>query len=489
MKKLFLLVTLVGLWVVVPATPAASVWEHSIVRIEAARKAYDYYQPWNQRSDNTEKIGLVVSRTEILTTAQDLSDTTLVRVQKGGRGPWALARIVWVDYYANLAVLTTDDVEFWKGLRPARLAAKPPGETAAFQVLRWREGKLETKQAEFSQHAARSTQMSDLSHVHLELSSEIQGAGYSEPIVVKSQVVGLMASQQGRTCNVIPASFLRMILEGRRAGNTNGLGYFHFYWQPSENSASLAHLKLPGQPRGVIVIDVPARLDGQPSALEKHDIILQIDGFDIDMQGDYEDPDYGPLLLENLACRGKWAGDPVKIKIWRAGQAQEVVYQMPKYEYSLSLVPDGVFDQAPDYLIVGGLVFQPLTTPYLQRWGQDWQRTAPFRLNHYRADEATSAKPALVILSQVLPDRYNIGYQEQRALVVAQVNGQKVHSLAEIQAALQKPDGNFHIIDLAPNDSLNRIVLAAGEPERSATARILERFGITKAAQIASPSK
>jgi hypothetical protein len=131
-------------------------------------------------------------------------------------------------------------------------------------------------------------------------------------------------------------------------------------------------------------------------------------------------------------------------------------------------------------------VFQPLTTPYLQRWGNDWQRNAPFRLNHYRSDEATKAKPSLVILSQVLPDRFNIGYQEYRSFVVDQVNGQRVTSLTELQAALKQPRDNFHVIDFVPNESIQRVVLAAGDAEREATQRILKRFGITDAVQIAS---
>lgn len=467
---------------------ATSSWEKSVVRVEASRKSYDYYQPWNRRNEMIQKVGLVVGKNEILTTADDLSDATLVRMQKGGRGAWVIASIVWVDYFANLAVLTTDDANFWADLTPAPLDGRADGEGAPLQIVRWREGKLESRRAEFTQFTVLPSQLSELNHVHMEADSEIQGAGYAEPVVANSHVIGLVASQGGRTCNIIPASFLRMILEARHAGNSRGLGYFHFFWQPSENTATLEHLKLPGRPRGVLVIDVPERIDGRPNVLKPQDIILEIDGFAIDMQGDYNDPEFGPLILENLAVRNKWAGDEVKIKIWRDGQSQDITYQMPKYDFTHMLVPGGVFDQPPDYLIVGGLVFQPLTVPYLQRWGSDWQRNAPFRLNYYREDEATKARPALIILSQVLPDKFNIGYQEQRALVVDKVNQQKVHTLAELQLALRKPTGDFHIIDFVPNEQLQRIVLAAGRPEAEATARILERFSITAAAQITPPN-
>ncbi len=461
-----------------------SPWEKSVVRIEVARKSYDYYQPWNRRNDMVAKTGLVVGKDQILTTAQDLSDHTLVRMQSGGRGAWAIGSVVWVDYHANLAVLTTTDTNFWTNLKPAKLQQKPNVTKAPLQILRWREGKLENRQAEFTQFAVRKSQLSDINQVCLEVASDIQAAGVSEPLVSDSQVAGLVVAQGGRNCRVIPASFLRMILETRRTHPDRSLGYFHFFWQPAENPNSLASQKLPGQPRGVLVINVPPRLDGVAPVLQPRDIILQIDGFNIDIQGDYTDPDYGPLMLENLATRGKWAGDEVKMKIWRDGGEQTVSYRLPKYDFANALVPVGVYDQPPDYLIVGGLVFQPLTTPYLQRWGKDWQRNAPFRFNYYREDEATKEQPSLVIMSQVLPDKFNLGYQEYRGYTVAKVNDQRVTSLTDLQAALQKPQGEFHVIDFVPNDTLQRIVIAAGATERDATRRILERFGISAAVQI-----
>lgn len=463
---------------------AAPAWEQSIVRIEVSRKIYDYYQPWNRANNRSMKMGLVVGARQILTTSQDFSDQTFVRVQKGGRGTWTIAKMEWVDYHANLAMLTVEEPGFWSGLEPAPLAGGSLGKAGDLQILRWREGKLEDRHAEFTQFAVRQSEFSTISHVQLEVDSEIQAAGWGEPVVADSHVVGLVASQQGRACKVLPASFIRAILEARRAGKYRGLGYFHFYWQPAENTASLARLQLSGEPRGVLVIKVPERLDGVTNNIQPRDIILEIDGFAVDVQGDYLDPEFGPLMLENLATRGKWAGDDVKLKIWRNGQPLDLTYRLPKYEYRHGLVPFGVFDQAPEYLIVGGLVFQPLTYPYLQRWGADWERRAPFRLTYFTPDEATKEQSGVVLLSQVLPDPYNIGYQEQRGLVLKKVNGQPVADLAQLQAALKQPMDGFHVLDFLANDSMQRIVLAAGPAGREATARVLERYGIQDEAVI-----
>ena len=86
-----------------------------------------------------------------------------------------------------------------------------------------------------------------------------------------------------------------------------------------------------------------------------------------------------------------------------------MTYRLPKSEYTNSLLPFATYDQDPEYLVVGGLVFQPLTVPYLRSWGAEWRTGAPFRLRHYDQAQATRERPALVLLSQVLPDAYNIG--------------------------------------------------------------------------------
>ena len=135
-------------------------------------------------------------------------------------------------------------------------------------------------------------------------------------------------------------------------------------------------------------------------------------------------------------------------------------------------------------MIVGGLIFEPLTDSYLQSWGNEWKRNSPFRLHYYNNEEPTKDRPALVLLSQVLPDPYNIGYQDQKFLVLDKVNGRKVSRLSEVRDALQNPTDGSHVLEFVPGDSVRRIVLGAGEAEQQATARVLQRYSIPSAARI-----
>ena len=464
----------------VPAAPASGPsalkgWGRSVVLLEVNRKQYDYQQPWSKRSGSLQKTGVVIGPREVLTTAEDLSDHTLLRLQKDGRGKWWKAAVTWIDYHANLALVTAEDPLFWNELKPVELADPAPGKEQ-MEIVRWRNGNLERRKAEFTQFTVDDARLSFVSHLQLELNSEINGIGRAEPVVAGKKVIALTSAQTGSNCRAIPASFIRPILEARKKGSYHGLAYFPFVWQPTENPSTHKFLKWVGEPRGVLVIDVPATR-GEPPLLKTRDIILKVDGFDIDTQGYYQDPDYGHLILENLSTRRKFAGDEVRLKVWRDGAAFDVNYPLPKAEYSTKLLPDQSFDQEPEYLIAGGLLFQPLSGAYLRSWGQDWKRSAPFRLTYYNHDAPTKERPALILLTGVLPDIYNLGYQDSRSLVVDRVNGQKVSRLPDLQAALQKPVDGFHVIEFVRGDSLRRIVLDAGSLE-AATRRVLQRFGI-----------
>jgi hypothetical protein len=226
----------------------------------------------------------------------------------------------------------------------------------------------------------------------------------------------------------------------------------------------------------VVVIEVPKRAGAAP-VLQPRDILLEVDGFDVDTQGDYLDPTYGHLMLENLATRHKWAGQPVALKIWREGREWEVAYALPKVEVARRLVPPSAPDAPPEYLIVGGLILQPLTRNYLESWGQDWERRAPFRLAFFRNEEPSPERPAIVVLSQVLPDVYNVGYQDLRGLVVERINGRKISRLKEVAPALGQAVDGFHTFEFLTGESLQRLVLDASQLG-VATQRVLQRYGL-----------
>ena len=458
-------------------------WERAVVTIEVTRKQYDYLQPWSRRVDQLQKIGTIIGDREILTTADNFSSHTLVRLQKG-RGRWFEGEVSWIDYHANLAIVTCKEERFWEGTKKVDLAKTTPRRGVA-QVVRWRSGILEFRNVDINRLTVKRGKLTFVDSLQLELDSDMSGIGWAEAIVQDDQLIALASSKDEQTITGIPSSFIQTCLNDRKNAPYKGIGYFSFVWQTAENPDTLSYLGQQGEPRGVIVIEVQTNRVASP--VRPRDIILEIDGFAIDVQGDYNDPDYGNLLLENLATREKRAGDTVKIKILRDGKEMTVNYVLPKVDYTLEIVPMNVFDQDPEYLIVGGLLFQPLTVPYLQSWGADWNRKAPFRLVYATREDPTPEKPSYVVLSLVLPDPFNIGYQESRYLIVEKLNGKKISTLHDVIVAKETPQDGFHILEFREGDSVGRMVLDAGQSEDT-TKRVLERYGIANDRYLAVPT-
>ncbi|HEV3272422.1 MAG TPA: hypothetical protein VGZ93_09600 [Candidatus Methylacidiphilales bacterium] len=450
-------------------------WENAIILIQVTSKEYNYIQPWERIEHKVYKTGVVVEGRQILTTADGLADQTEIRLKKQGDGLFSEGRVVWIDYQANLAALTTDETDFWTGLQPARLADPVPI-TGPVRILRWSEDHLEDRQGDIERLTVENSMLSFVSVPALKIDSTIPGAGYGEAVTVGDRLIGLACAQGGDAITAIPTSFIAPILKAQQAKTYTGLGYFDFTWDPVENPLNLDYLKLPGPARGVIVKETGLK-PGVVSLVHSRDVILQIDGFDIDAEGNYRDPQYKKLCLENLSSRGKWAGMDCKLKLWRDGKEQDIVYKLPKAEYGDELLHEQLFDQDPEYVLAGGFVFVPLSEPYLRSWGPDWRQRAPFRLAYYEMDKVTPERPQRVILSQVLPYPSNIGYESMRNAVVDEINGMKIKRISDIPTALKTPVGGFDVFKFESGDSISEAVLDASEID-DATQDIMAHYHI-----------
>ena len=477
MRSLLLLV--LGLSVIGATGRAdATGWTDSIVLIESNAIQYTHYQPWSSTTGTTRKNGLVIDGERILTTAEWLQDATLVRVQKEGRGRWWPAAIDWVDYHANLAVLSVQATDFWQALPAARLIERVPVD-GPVEIWRLLDGRLESWPGTIRKVHVDSSQRSFVRHLMLEVTSDVDSSGWSEVVARGDGVVGLSSAGNGERVVVIPATLIREMLDAKRRDPGATLSYYSFRWQSTENPATTAFLGLPGETRGIVVTSVPPT-SAFAGVLQARDIILSIDGFGIESDGDYRDPDYGYLSFYNLSTRDKFADDESTFEVWRDRALLEITVRLAPASYLDALVPNQLFDRSPEYEVAGGLVFQPLSTDYLRSWGDDWWKSSPFRLRYYTYQVQTPERRHLVLLSQVLPDVFNLGYQEYAFMIVDKINGRTIVELRDVGDALQAPQEGFHVLEFLSSHGARKLVLDAAELD-AATMRVARKYGLPAA--------
>ncbi|RWW54013.1 hypothetical protein BHE74_00039428 [Ensete ventricosum] len=117
------------------------------------------------------------------------------------------------------------------------------------------------------------------------------------------------------------------------------------------------------------------------------------------------------ITFDHLVTMKK-PGETSILSVLRDGIEQEFSISVRPVSSLQPLVPVHQFDKLPSYYIFAGLVFVPLSQPYLHEYGEDWYNTSPRRLCERALRELPKrAGEQLVILSQVLMDDINAGYE------------------------------------------------------------------------------
>ena len=149
---------------------------------------------------------------------------------------------------------------------------------------------------------------------------------------------------------------------------------------------------------------------------------------------------------------------------------------LPKADFKGSFIPEQSYDTAPEYLIAGGLIFQPVNGPLLDALGTN----IPVLLDYYRSKKSAQIRDGLVVLTKILPDDFNLGYERLRLQIVDTVNGYTIDNLNTLQVALNNPIDGFHRIQFLREETLRHIVLDAVSME-IATQRVLDHYQIPAA--------
>jgi hypothetical protein len=452
-----------------------------IVSVRVTGQDWNWRAPWEKQAPWTRTVtGLVVPGRKILVASTAFGNHLLVEAQKLGTDTRFESRVELVDQEGPLALVAVDDPAFWEGLEPLPLAERAPGEDDV-TILRWqRSGLLDAFSGTVRQVRSGRHGLSQTSLLTLEIGADTDGLGESEVVVAGGRVAGLVTGRSGDAYAVLAAPVLSQFLDGAAKGDWRSFARAGIAWQDLTNPALRESLGLRPGETGIRLTRVAAH-GSAGGVLEPGDIVLEIGGARLDPTGYYQHPLYGRMLFALLFSDGRQPGDTLPVKALRGGERLDLQLPLRAMRPDQDRVPPYVFGRRPDYVIAGGFVFQELTRPYLGAWG-DWARRAPPRLLVAidREPEGGGAEPErIVLLSSVLPDTANLGYQELRDLIVAHVNGQPVRSLADVRRALASPQGGFQVVEFVAGQEASRAVLDAGEAQ-AAAARLHEAYGVER---------
>ena len=266
------------------------------------------------------------------------------------------------------------------------------------------------------------------------------------------------------------APIIRHFLDGIDSGKHEHVPGLGISTQNLENPLLRRQVGLREDQSGVLLITLEH--DGSAwGVLRPGDVLLAVDGHDIANNGTVRFRDRYRTRYD-VVLGSHYVGDEIGLEILRDGQRREVRVQLKKLE---RLVPRCQYDTEPTYFVYGGLVFQALTRDFLTTWDKWWNKAPKEFLHYYYSGVRTASRHEVVVLSQILADEINIGYEHLYNEGVALVDGHEPKSMADFVARVEASDGVVEI-----RTTSDGVAMFEAAEARAASERILARYHIPR---------
>ncbi|KAG2719009.1 hypothetical protein I3843_03G238000 [Carya illinoinensis] len=448
----------------------------SVVKIFTVSSSPNYTLPWQNKSQRESMgSGFVIPGRKILTNAHVVADYTFVLVRKHGSPTKYRAEVQAVGHECDLAILVVESEEFWDGMTFLELGNIPFLQEAV-AVVGYPQGgdnisvtKGVVSRVEPTQYVHGATQL-----MAIQIDAAINPGNSGGPAIMGNKVAGVAFQNLSGAENIgyiIPVPVIKHFLSGvEQSGKYVGFCSLGLLCQPTENIQLRNHFKMRPEMTGVLVSKINPLSDAY-KILKKDDIILAFDGVPIANDGTVPFRNRERITFDYLVSMKK-PDETAAVKVLRDGEESEFSITLRPLQ---PLVPVHQFDKLPSYYIFAGLVFVPLTQPYLHEYGEDWYNTSPRRLCERALRELPKkAGEQLVILSQVLMDDINAGYERLAELQVKKVNGVEIENLKHLCRLVDSCSEESVRLDLDDE----RVIVLNYQLAKIATSSILKRHRI-----------
>jgi len=449
--------------VAIDTRPAPKDFKKSVVRIRSTSQSWDPGQPWEKNEPRQRRaLAAIVAPRQVVTTAEMVADATYLEFESPDGTSFAQAKVLAVDYEANLALLTVEtEAEgevLFKDTLPFEIA-DPLLIGGALDIMQVEENGTSLLTAGVLQSVDVTSNFlpghNFLTYL-VKASMQSAASSYSLPVLREGKLAGLLISYNSKDqiIDVASTDILARFIKEASTGEYRGFPGLGVTIERTEDLSFRQWLKLNGEKGGVYISNVRKGAAADVAGIRKGDVLLAVDGHAIDRRGYYEHPDYGTLFWGHLVRGEKSIDDEVTLSILRDGESMDIPATLTREEETTRIVPNYTFGRAPNYLVKGGLVFQELSRPLLEAFGKDWPSRAPLNLlDAYENPEKYEGKvERVVFLSGTIGTPATIGYERLRNLIVRKVNGKEIRDMKTLIKAFDTNMNELHSIEFAEED-------------------------------------
>lgn len=462
--------------VTLSSLPAARVAD-SLVRITETSQEPNYRAPWNAGAVNSGVgAGFVIGGNRIMTNAHVVSNARFLTVSKEGDPKPYPARVLHVAHDCDLALLTVDNPEFFKGMSALDFGGIPAIESTV-SVYGYPIGgdRLSVTRGVVSRIDFQTYSHSGVdAHLTIQIDAAINPGNSGGPVMQDGKVVGV--AFQGYSGDVaqnvgymIPTPVVQRFLEDVKDGTYDKYVDLTLSYHPLHNPALRRHLGLTDGNSGVFVGTVYGGGVSE-GVLQSGDVLLTIDGLPIASDGTVKMD--GELVEMAEVVERKFKGDTVKFDILRGGQPQKVTVSL-SHAWPFTLQANA-YNEKPRFVVFGGLVFQPVDANFLVEHRPDNLRLRYF-FDHFVTQGIYKDRKEIVTLSSILADPVNAYGADFRYSIVDTINGEKISRIDDVAAAFKK-ESDYYVIELLGQ---GRPIVLERKAVEDARNRIRQRYGVS----------
>lgn len=446
------------------------------MRISTTAQQPDYAAPWTPGTVTSGVgAGFVIEGNRILTNAHVVSNAAFINVVKeGDPNPWE-ARVLHIAHDCDLALLAVYDEGFFEGTSPLAFGGIPALEsTVSAYGYPIGGDRLSVTRGIVSRIDFLPYSHSEVdSHLTIQIDAAINPGNSGGPVMQDGKVVGVaFQGYSGAVAQnvgyMIPVPVVQRFLKDVEDGTYDRYMDLSATYYPLINPALRSALGVDQPDTGVLIGTV---FDGGAAEgkLQAGDVVLSVDGTRVYSDGKVE-LDGERVEMAEIFER-KFKGDEVTMEVLRQGETQTITLALDRPWPFDMLARE--YDRRPRFVLVGGLLFQPLNRNFLNG-RNDLDTRLRYFFDHFVTDHLYREHPEVVVLSEVLKDPINTYVEPFKGSIVERINGRRINSLEDVAAAFDEP-GEFHVIELLGEG--RPIVLERAELA-SANERIQQRYRV-----------
>ncbi|CAM6022745.1 unnamed protein product [Sphagnum balticum] len=437
----------------------------AVVKVYCTHTDPNFSLPWQKRRQySSTGSGFMISGRRVLTNAHCVEHHTQVKVKRRGDDTKFVATVLAIGPECDIALLSVEDEQFWKGVEPLCFGSLPrlqdPVTVVGYPIggdtISVTSGVVSRIEVTSYVHGA-----SELLGVQIDAAINAGNSG-GPAFNDKGECVGIaFQSLKGADAEnigyIIPTNVIYHFLSDyERNGKYTGFPAMGILWQKLENPALRASLRMKPDQKGVLVRKVEPTSPAL-NLIQAGDVLLRFDNIPVANEGTVPFR-AGERISFGFLVSQKFSGETAEIELLRDGN---IVKVQTTLKTPVRLVPVHIEGKLPSYLIVAGLVFTSVCHPYLE-----YAKI----LEKARHGLAEFDDQQLIVVSQVLANDINIGYEEITNILVQEFNGVKIRNLRHLAQLVDSCTDAFMQFEL----DYSSLVVLETKAAKAVTPHILE---------------